>query len=174
MHEFVSGNHPQINLIIPELAVNAHEALSKIKQIVDDIKSQHPTADIGFVGSSMGGFLATKCSEFYNTRAVLINPAVAPHRLIKHLIGEHTNPYSGKSFSVTEQDGEELAKLQFDNIASPNNFWVLLQQGDETLDYRDALALYQGSRITLEPFGDHGFVGFNRFLHAIVEFLFKN
>lgn len=174
MHEFVSENHPQINLIIPELAVNAHAALNQIEQIVEDIKSQYPAANISFVGSSMGGFLATKCSELYNAKVVLINPAVAPHRLIKHLIGEHTNPYSGQSFSVTEQDGEELAKLHFDNIPSPSNIWVLLQQGDETLDYRDALALYQSCRMTLEPLGDHGFVGFNRFLHAIVEFLFEN
>lgn len=172
--DFVSKNHPQINLIIPELAVSAHDALSQIKQIVDNIKLQSPKADIGFVGSSMGGFLATKCSELYNAKAVLINPAVAPHRLITHLIGEHTNPYSGKSFSVTEQDGEELAKIHFDKITSPANFWVLLQQGDETLNYRDAAALYQSCRITLEPLGDHGFVGFNRFLHAIVEFLFEN
>ncbi|MGB1298994.1 MAG: YqiA/YcfP family alpha/beta fold hydrolase, partial [Psychrobium sp.] len=31
-HDFVNKNRPQINLVIPELAVSAHDALSQIKQ----------------------------------------------------------------------------------------------------------------------------------------------
>ena len=52
------------------------------------------------------------------------------------------------------------------------NFWLLLQQGDETLDYRLAVTAYDGAKMTIEPEGDHGFVGFSRFLNPIVEYLF--
>lgn len=174
MRNFIDENHPDITIVIPELSVSAQAALEQIKIIVDAIKKRHPTAKIGFVGSSMGGFLATKCNGLYDAKAVLINPAVAPHRLIEYLVGEHTNPYTGKVFQVTSQDGVELASMNIEKVDNPASLWVLLQEADETLDFRDALALYEGSRITLEPLGDHGFVGFERFLHAIVEFLFEN
>jgi len=42
-------------------------------------------------------------------------------------------------------------------LNSPENFWVLLQTGDETLDYRQALQKYQGAKLTVEEGGDHSF-----------------
>jgi predicted esterase YcpF (UPF0227 family) len=171
MSAFVAENCPHINLITPHLSVTPRAALTQIESIVDDIIAVHSNAKVAFVGSSMGGFLATLCSEQYHTKAVLINPAVAPHRLIELLIGEHVNPYTDEVHCVTQAHGDELQKMNFSRIAQPKNYWVLLQQGDETLDYRDALLVYEGARVTLEPLGDHGFVGFNRFLHAIIEFL---
>jgi len=173
MSTFIALNCPNITLITPHLLVTPKAALAQIEDIVQDIKRQHADAVISFVGSSMGGFLATLCSEIHQTKAVLINPAVAPHTMIDLLIGEHINPYSGVVHTVTPADGDELALMNPSKISQPKNYWVLLQQGDATLDYRHALSFYQGARITLEPLGDHSFVGFNRFLHAIVEFLFE-
>lgn len=174
MNQFINDNCSDITIVTPTLEVTPRIALEQILTIVDDIKRKHANADIGFVGSSMGGFLATLCGEKYGAKAVLINPAVAPHRMIESLVGDYTNPYSGEEFSMTMHDGNELAAMNFTELFTPNNYWLLLQQGDETLDYRDALVVYKRSRITLEPLGDHGFVGFNRYLHAIVEFLFEN
>ena len=47
----------------------------------------------------------------------------------------------------------------------------MVQEGDETLDYRLAVDAYAGSKQLVEPGGDHSFVGFERHLPAIVEFL---
>lgn len=174
MNQFINDNCSDITIVTPTLDVTPRIAFEQILAIVDDIKSKHVDAVIGFVGSSMGGFFATLCGEKYSAKAVLVNPAVAPHRMIESLIGDYINPYSGDAFSVTMKDGEELALMNFDVLLAPSNYWILLQQGDEILDYRDALSVYQHSRITLEPLGDHGFVGFNRYLHVIVEFLFEN
>tara|TARA_B110001452_G_C15201715_1_gene417039 strand:+ start:695 stop:1297 length:603 start_codon:yes stop_codon:yes gene_type:complete len=174
MNQFITDNCSEITIVTPTLEVTPRIALEQIITLVDEIKNIEENAVIRFVGSSMGGFLATLCGEKYDAKAVLINPAVAPHRMIESLIGDYTNPYSGEEFSVTMKDGDELAVMNFDVLLAPSNYWVLLQQGDETLDYHDALSAYQHSRITLEPLGDHGFVGFNRYLHAIVEFLFEN
>lgn len=174
MNQFINDNCFDITIVTPTLEVTPRIALEQIISIVNDIKTKHVNAAIGFVGSSMGGFLATILGEKYGVKAVLINPAVAPHRMIESLVGDYTNPYSGETFKVTKKDGNELAAMNFEALSIASNYWVLLQQGDETLDYRDALSVYQHSRITLEPLGDHGFVGFNRYLHAIVEFLFEN
>jgi predicted esterase YcpF (UPF0227 family) len=173
MSAFVADNCPHITLVTPNLAITPQAALTQVEAIADDILAQHRDAEIAFVGSSLGGFLATLCSEKYDTKAVLINPGVAPHRLIELLLGEHINPHTGDVYWVTPAHADELEVMGVSHITQPTNYWVLLQQGDETLDYRDALSLYNGARLTLEPLGDHGFVGFNRFLHAIVEFLFE-
>ena len=43
-----------------------------------------------------------------------------------------------------------------------NNYLVLLQSGDEVLDYRDAQQRYSGCKIILESGGDHSFIDYDR------------
>jgi len=167
---FFKQYYPNIKLLVPQLPLTPMACW----QHIDSLAAQYPDSELGFIGSSMGGFLATLLTNKYGGNAVLINPAVAPHLLIDTLIGEYKNPYSGDVHYVTSDHGIELETLQFDQVCTAENFWVLLQQNDQTLDYRLALDCYDGARITLEPLGDHGFVGFNRYLNAIVGFLFKN
>lgn len=167
---FFARFYPNIELVIPHLALTPLAAWQQIDQLTRKYKDQQ----LGFVGSSLGGFFATLLANKYSTKAVLINPAVSPYLLIDTLVGDYTNPYTGVSHQVNSSHGDELAQLQFDQISTPESLWVLLQQGDETLDYKLALSCYSGARISLEPLGDHSFVGFNRYLNAIVEFLFEN
>ncbi|MEI8649578.1 YqiA/YcfP family alpha/beta fold hydrolase [Paraglaciecola sp. Hal342] len=54
---------------------------------------------------------------------------------------------------------------------SPQNYWVLLQTADETLDYRQAEKKYMGAKLTIEEGGDHSFQGYERFLKDIFQFL---
>jgi len=167
---FLATYYPDIELVMPQIALTPMAAWQQL----DALLAQYKGRNIAFIGSSLGGFLATLLSNKYGGKAVLVNPAVRPSQLIDILIGDYTNPYTGVSHAVTQAHGDELHQLQFEQVAVPKNYWVLLQQGDETLDYRQALSCYQGSRITVEPLGDHSFVGFERYLNAIVEFLFKN
>ncbi len=74
---------------------------------------------------------------------MLINPAVYPWQLFRDLFGETALPYQ-----VTETwclDDAQLNSnagiwLYLRLSRCRINLLVLLQQGDETLDYRDALA----------------------------------
>lgn len=174
MRNFVEKNYPHIHFVAPQISVMPLIAQTQIDNIIDKIRLDNPEVNIGFVGSSMGGFLATLCAEKYQRRAVLINPAVAPHRLISVLLGDHVNPYTQEVCTITNQHAVDLETMNFANLQSVSNLWLLLQEGDETLDYNDAVSVYDGARMTIEPQGDHGFVGFERFLHSIIQFLFIN
>lgn len=114
--------------------------------------------------------MATYLLQHCEGKAVLINPAVDPHLLMRDLLGKHTNPYTGQTFSVMPQHVKTLRQIN-PQVARPEDFWVLLQQGDETLNYRLAVNKYQGAKMTIEPGGDHSFQGFERYLSEIFTFL---
>ena len=48
--------------------------------------------------------------------------------------------------------------------------WLLLEMGDEVLDYRQAQDFYAGCRQTVLEGGDHGFASFAEFVPQIIEF----
>lgn len=110
------------------------------------------------VGSSMGGFLATILAERHGLRAVLINPAVQPARFVADYLGQTlTNDLSGERFTIDNSYFDQLTALQWDRIVHPARYLLLLGGADETLDCRDALRAYAGSRTMIHPGGDHSF-----------------
>ncbi len=125
---------------------------------------------VGLVGSSLGGFFATVLAEKYSLPAVLVNPAVEPHRLIKHFLGQNYNPYTDEHFQITEQHLDELQSM-LPMAIDKDRYWVLMQKGDETLDYRDAQSYYSACRMTLEDGGDHSFTTFESYLPDIIKYL---
>ena len=167
--KFVSQHYPAVELVMPQLLNSPLATWQQIDKLVKRYQGQH----IAFIGSSLGGFYATLMANGLGAKAVLINPAVKPHLLMELLLGEQLNPYTGQRYVITADHQEQLRKLDLKQLKQSENYWLLLQQADETLDYRDALRFYNGARITLEPMGDHGFAGFERYLNAIVEYLFR-
>ncbi|MEP4556626.1 YqiA/YcfP family alpha/beta fold hydrolase [Cobetia amphilecti] len=137
------------------------------------------------IGSSMGGFLATwlvareaarlegpagpsQSVWRQGPRSVLINPAVRPARLVSEWLGSvHANPYTGVTFTVTEDFGPGLLALEAEPVTAQRTL-VLLATADETLDVNDAAGLYQGSRLIITPGGDHGFAQLAEYLPAIM------
>ena len=53
---------------------------------------------------------------------------------------------------------------------TPGRYWLLLEMGDEVLDYRQAQDFYAGCRQTVLEGGDHGFASFAEFVPQIIEF----
>lgn len=125
---------------------------------------------VGLIGSSMGGYFATILAERYGLRAVLVNPSSQPHLRIDRYFGVNTNPYTGQRFTLDASHARWL-EAHLAAAIDPDRYWLLTQIGDEVLDYRDAVAFYAGCRQTIEPGGNHQFVGFERYLPEIVRFL---
>ncbi|MCP5076941.1 MAG: hypothetical protein GY951_02640 [Psychromonas sp.] len=166
--EYIATHHPETTFICPQLPCLPEQ----MWQLIESIFEKHESDDIGVVGSSLGGYLATKVSEVYNSNVVLVNPAVTPYLLLQIYAGKQIHPYTGKEYFIDENYMKQLKLLDIKSITTPTNSWVLLQQGDEVLDYQHATNKYQGCKITCELGGDHSFVGFERFIPDIIKFLF--
>lgn len=128
------------------------------------------TGPVTLVGSSLGGFYATYLAEKHGWKAVLINPAVHAHALLRPALGPQTNWHTGEQWILTEDHLMELAAMDIARITLPERYLLMVQTGDEVLDYRDAVQYYAGARHIIETGGDHGFVGFERHLSTILDF----
>lgn len=105
------------------------------------------------IGSSLGGYYATWLVERHGLKAVLVNPAVlAPLTLERHL-GPQENLYTGERFELTPTHLDELRTFETARITRPERYWLLVETGDEVLDYRHAVAYYIGARQTVLPGG---------------------
>lgn len=161
---FFQQNYPHIDFCALDLPYEPSAALALIQQHI----GQHK--DVALIGSSLGGFLATCIAEQIQCRACLINPAVAPHTVLNQHLGRYFHPVLQLHYDVTTVQMALLEQLMPPRIQQPQNYLVLLQSGDEVLDYRLALEYYQGAEIKLSEGGDHSYVGYAAELTTIANF----
>lgn len=141
----------------------------KVAELLRGLYQELKGLPVFVVGSSLGGFYATWFAEEFGCPAVLINPAVRPYELLKDYIGPQRNYQTGEIQMVEPGFADDLRMLER-KPARPERYWVLLQTGDETLDYRDAVDFYAGSRLSVMEGGDHSFVGYADWLPQIWAF----
>lgn len=154
--------------LVPQLPDNPLLIASHISSFIDDLPSD--SSLVGLLGSSMGGFFANYFSERLQLPAVLINPAVYPHKLLKDYLGEQINPYTNAKYTLDDNMIRPLQDMVISNMAEPKKRLVLQQKGDEVLDYRDAEAFYSKAQMHLENGGDHSFQGYENWMPMIAEF----
>jgi len=146
----------------PALPPLARDAIREIEKFRLD-------ADTCLVGSSLGGFYATYLSEKHGARAVLINPAIEPHVGLRAYLGLQKNLHTGEPYQLTEAHLREWEKLYVQRI-TPQRYLLLVETGDEVLDYREAVARYAGAEQVVVEGGDHSLQSFPRHLPRILEF----
>jgi uncharacterized protein len=137
--------------------------------ILDLARNADPSG-VTFIGSSLGGYYATHAAETLGARAVLINPAVRPQDELAAYRGRQVNLYTGAAFDVTDDHFEELRALAIPRITRPERYLLLVQSGDEVLDYRVAVAFYAGAWQRVAGGGDHAFTGFETQIPGILRF----
>ena len=91
-------------------------------------------AQPALAGSSLGGFYVTHLAEKHELRTVVINPFV-PHDAFDQslFIGEHEMLYSGERFRFTETHAAQIAAMDTPALTRPQDFWLLAEEGDETV-----------------------------------------
>lgn len=151
-------------LQVPALHHHPRQAIAQLDAMI--VELGRPV----LVGSSLGGYYATHLAERHGLKALLINPAVMPHRRFDGYLGQQTNLYTGEVWDLTEDHVAALAELEAAPPQDAERYQVWLQTGDETLDYRQAADFYRGCAVRIQAGGDHGFQGFAERLPALLAF----
>ncbi len=169
---FLAKNYPEVVFHCPQLATSPQAVIAQLEGIIQQAEDNSTWS---FVGSSLGGYFASYLAEKYQRLAVLINPAIKPFELLEDYMGQQENPYTGIVYHVTKAHISELKAIEPSapklDSKQKNNTLVMVQTGDEVLDYQQAVEKYQHCRLIVEQGGDHSFIGFAEKLPTIADFL---
>ena len=174
--QYFCDNFPKVNFVCPQLATSPNAVISQLEHIISANSIDSTNNEAWFlIGSSLGGYFANYLANKYQLHAVLINPAIKPFTLLEDYIGEQKNTYTNTIYQVTEQHMVDLKAIEqsapsFDD-KQKNNYLIMVQTGDEVLDYQQAVDKYQHCRLIVEQGGDHSFIGFEEKLPIIADFL---
>lgn len=153
-------------IAVPELP---HVPALAIEQMREIIEAQ--TLPVAIIGSSLGGYYATYLAEQYGLNAALINPAVKPAQLWSDHLGLNHNFYSGRRYEITLEHVQQLRDIDTPHLQHPEKFMLLVQTGDETLDYQLAVNKYKSSTSIVQEGGNHSFENYADMLPQIFQFL---
>ncbi|MGQ0544700.1 MAG: YqiA/YcfP family alpha/beta fold hydrolase [Betaproteobacteria bacterium] len=145
----------------PALPPLASQAIRAAEQLV--------SRQACFVGSSLGGFYATWLAEKHGLRAVLVNPAIDPHAGLRAYLGRQENLHTGEPYELTEAHLREWESLYVPRL-TPSRYLLIVETGDEVLDYRRAVERYAGAEQIVVPGGDHSLQSFPEHIPRILAF----
>jgi hypothetical protein len=137
--------------------------------VIETELARAPKGPVTLVGSSLGGYYATWFAEKYGLKAVLINPAIHPHRDLRVFLGVQQNLHSGEKYELTEAHLAQWAQL-FVPAITATRYLLLVETGDEVLDYREAVGKYAGAKQVVVPGGDHTLQSFPHHIPVVLEF----
>ncbi len=166
---WLAKNLPEVAYYCPSLTPYPEQVRRELEQLVESLLPQ----PVYLIGSSLGGFWATWLVEKYNLRALLVNPAVNPWEFMPRYLDVELKSYNSDDCyqlgarHVDELKAADIQPTRFDS------YWLLVQTGDETLDYRQAVNKFARSKQTIEEGGDHSFKHFEKYLEEGLRFLRK-
>lgn len=143
------------NFEVDSITLKSHpkEAIQQLSNYIEDHKVQRK---VHLIGSSLGGYYATFLSEKYNLKAAMINPAVWAYKIFKNDMGTNENLNTGEKYFIDDLWVQSLQDIFVESITG-KNYLVLLQTGDQTLNYKFAKKYFEGSNIIIDEGGSHSF-----------------
>ena len=169
--QYLAKNYPDVGFVCPQLASTPAKAITQLEQLIEN---HSPKTQWCLIGSSLGGYFASYLAPKYHCLAVLVNPAITPYELLHDYIGEQVNPYTEEVHQVTEDHIQQLKALEQSaptiDCQQKNNYLVMVQMGDEVLNYQQAVEKYQHCRLIVQAGGDHSFINFDKYLATISDF----
>jgi predicted esterase YcpF (UPF0227 family) len=162
--------HTDVHL--PDLNKSPEHVLRDVSKLIESL----PLDQVALVGSSLGGFYATYFVAKYGCPAVLINPAMQPWQLFEDLFGIEQIPLKvTDSWTLDADQLQQLQSIADTKLKHADKILVLLQRGDEVLDYRQAQRYYNAAQpsalILTDADGDHAMDDFEEKLPFVLRFL---
>ncbi len=165
---FAENNAVTVHL--PDLNQAPIQVMQQMSELIGSLE------DIVLVGSSLGGFYATQLVAKYGVPAVLINPAMRPWQLFRQLFAQVEMPYQvTPAWLLDDTQLDQLEQMAMPFVQDADKILVLLQQGDEVLDYREAQRYYSGglhrALVITESQGNHAMENFAEKIPMSFRFL---
>lgn len=154
------------DLLVPQLSAYPEQAMEQLQACVTSCGSSRPV----LIGSSLGGYYAIWLAERYGLKAILINPAIYPFKLLVEYLGVNQNIYTDTRYILEPRHVELMKSYEVEQISQPEDYWLLLETGDETLDYHEAENKFSDSRKTIHQGGSHEFLNFDNMLDDILRY----
>jgi len=145
---------------VPDLAIET------LKELIESFLKYE---DVYLMGSSLGGYYATYLVDYFKIPAVLINPAVNAPTTLKQALGDAKNYYDHSTFQWTSTHIKMLERYDVKTIQD-NLYMLLVQKGDEVLDYTEAQNKFKNSKSFIEEGGNHSFIGIEKYIKEINSF----
>ena len=169
LYAYVQQHRPDIQMHLPDLNAPPLAVLANVSALIRRLPN------VALVGSSLGGFYATQLVAQHHVPAVVINPAMRPWQLFQDLFGD-VLPYTvHPNWHLTAQQLDDLADIALPVAQDADKILVLLQQGDEVLDYREAQRYYSAASpsamIMTEAHGNHAMDDFADKIPILLQFL---
>jgi len=165
LHERMKQRGLGDQFVCPQLPVSPKAAIALAESLL--------VPGTTVVGSSLGGYYATWLCERHPDlvhRAVLVNPAVLAHVSLERYLGPQKNLYTGEAFDFTEEHISEMRALEIAVPKREDAYWLLVEEADEILDYRQAVEKYPHSRQTVLANGNHTFSRWHEYLDGVIDF----
>ncbi|MCE1271466.1 MAG: esterase [Acinetobacter sp.] len=162
--------HTDVHL--PDLNKPPEHVLRDVSKLIESL----PFDQVTLVGSSLGGFYATYFVAKYGCPAVLINPAMQPWQLFEDLFGIEQIPLKvTDSWTLDADQLQQLQSIADTKLKHADKILVLLQRGDEVLDYHQAQRYYNAAQpsalILTDADGNHAMDDFEEKLPFVLRFL---
>lgn len=164
LRDWLAVQHREMRLSVPVLPMQPAAAMAVLEAELARLPKP-----LVLMGSSLGGYYCAALAARSGWPVVLINPLADPLPYRDRYVGTHENPCTGERFAVTAQDAADLLALQTP-CRHPARQLLLLQTGDETLDYRQAIRTWPACPRVVINGGHHGFDGFRDWLPFVLEF----
>ncbi len=155
------------NVISPDIPVDPDEAISFLQKLIVDNEVSL------LIGSSLGGYYAAYLAEKFQIKTILLNPSTQPFLTLAPYIGENTFYCSGKSFEWTRTDINKLMSYAISKNSIKAPVLVLLQKGDEVLDYTKAEEVFEEYQMIVQEGGNHRFENLDEYIELVSEFYFE-
>jgi len=135
------------------------EAVVCLTGYFEDLVPRLATAEpLLVVGSSMGGFYGRYLAQHLPfDHLLMINPALRPWELLPEHQGWQETVL-GERYYLSAQTIDATRDYAVGEVDEPVPVTLLLDQGDEVIDYRIAERIYRGrADLRIYPGGDHAF-----------------
>lgn len=151
-------------LLTPDLPPCPREAMAVLERCLAG------AGPVALIGSSLGGFYASWLAAHHALRAVLVNPSVRPWLTLRDVPEDMHNYHTGEPWRFDRSWLDQLRHYEIAEPAHPENLLVLLQSGDETLDWREARDYYADCNLYQGLGGSHAFDDFDAFIPVVLRF----